>query len=103
MFEMESKFSMEWLFQECNLHNHCIHLELKVPVVIKGTKTKDVYVLEVIATEEEQKAIMENIAAGINTNNASIAVRVTDKMPITDTVCIGLSTANIKAEEGRKI
>ncbi|MDE6440906.1 MAG: hypothetical protein K2K51_07805 [Bacteroidales bacterium] len=105
MFEMESKFSMEWLFQECNLHNHCIHLELKVPVVIKGTKTKDVYVLEVIATAEEREAIMKNIAAGINTNNAGIAVRVTvtDKMPITDTVCIGLSTANIKAAEWRNI
>lgn len=103
MFEMESKFSMEWLFQKCNLHKHCLHLELKVPVVIRGTKTKDVYVLEVIATEEEQEAIMQNIAAGINTYNAGIAVRVTDKMPITDTVCIGLSTANIKAAEWRNI
>lgn len=101
---MESKFSMEWMFQECNLHKHCLHLELKVPVVIRGEEVRDVYVLEVIATEEEQEAIMKNIAAGINTNNANITVKVfIDKMPITDAVCIGLSTANIEEAHGRDI
>lgn len=98
MFE-ESKFSVEYVFQECNLHNHCIHLELKVPVVIRGEKVRDVYVLEVIATEEEQKAIMKNIAAGINTNNAALCVKVfTDKARF-DYVTIGISTNNIAEVE----
>ena len=99
---MESKFSLECLFQECNLHKHCLHLELKVPVVIKGTKTKDVYVLEVIATEEEQEAIMKNIAAGINTNNAALRLKVfTDKARF-DYVTIGISTNNIAEVELRR-
>ena len=98
MFE-ESKFSVEYVFQECNLHNHCIHLELKVPVVIRGEKVRDVYVLEVIATEEEQKAIMKNIAAGINTNNAALRLKVfTDKARF-DHVTIGISTNNIAEVE----
>ena len=57
------------------------------------------YVLEVIATEEEQKVIMENIAAGINTNNAALRVKVfTDKTRF-DHVIIGISTNNIAEVE----
>lgn len=100
MFE-KSKFSLEYVFQECNLHNHCIHLTLKVPVVIRGEKVRDVYVMEVITTEEEQKAIMKNIAAGINTNNAALCVKVfTDKARF-DYVTVGISTNNIEEAELR--
>ncbi len=62
-----NKFSKEFLFRECNLHNHCIALHLTEPFIYKQKREYIVYMTSIVLTHQQEKMLLKNIADKKNT------------------------------------
>lgn len=72
-------YSIEFLFQECNLKKKVLHLELSRPVQLEDVMTNDIILLNV-KTDKDKDIVSQNaIKAGINTNDGTYHVIVSDK------------------------
>ena len=68
------KFSLEYIFLECNVHGHCLGAELKLPIIRDGIKYDELFILKVILSEEEENLLIKNATRTINTNSIKIKV-----------------------------
>ena len=68
------KFSLEYIFLECNVHWHCLGAELKLPIIRNGIEYDELFILKVIISEEEEKLLIKNATRTINTNSIKIKV-----------------------------
>ncbi len=68
------KFSLEYIFLECNVHGHCLGAELKLPIIRNGIEYDELFILKVIISEEEEKSLIKNATRTINTNSIKIKV-----------------------------
>ena len=68
------KFSLEYIFLECNVHGHCLGAELKLPIIRNGIEYDELFILKVIISEEEEKMLIKNATRTINTNSIKIKV-----------------------------
>lgn len=68
------KFSLEYIFLECNVHGHCLGAELKLPIIRNGIEYDELFILKVIISEEEEKLLINNATRTINTNSIKIKV-----------------------------
>lgn len=72
-------YSIEYLFQECNLKNKILHLELSQPVQLENAMTNDIILLKVDSDEAQNAAFLKSIKDGVNTNTGVFGVVVSDK------------------------
>ena len=68
------KFSLEYIFLECNVHGHCLGAELKLPIIRDGIEYEELFILKVILSEEEEKLLIKNATRTIDTNSTKIKV-----------------------------
>lgn len=68
------KFSLEYIFLECNVHGHCLGAELKLPIIRNGIQYDELFIRNVILSEEEEKLLIKNVTRTINTNSIKIKV-----------------------------
>lgn len=68
------KFSLEYIFLECNVHGHCLGAELKLPFIRNGIQYDELFILKVILSEEEEKLLIKTVTRSINTNSIKIKV-----------------------------
>ena len=68
------KFSLEYIFLECNVRGHCLGAELKLPIIRNGIEYDELFILKVIISEEEEKLLIKNATRTINTNSIKIKV-----------------------------
>lgn len=60
---METKYSIEWLYNECVNHRHALEITLK------GEEYSNHVVIDIVLTDDkEREVIIYNILHGINTN-----------------------------------
>ena len=38
------KFSLEYIFLECNVHGHCLGAELKLPIIRNGIQYDELFI-----------------------------------------------------------
>lgn len=72
-------YSIEYLFQECNLKKKVLHLELSQPVQLEYVLTNDIILLRVDSDEAKNVAFLKSIKDGINTNTGVFGIVVSDK------------------------
>ena len=72
-------YSIEYLFQECNLNKKVLHLELFHPVQLEDVMTTELILLKVESDEAKDIAFLHAIKDGINTNIGEFRVVVSDK------------------------
>ena len=68
------KYSLEYFYLECNSNRHCIEVDLKQPIKIGDKMQYELFVLEVLMSENEAKQVKENITRSIDTNQGEIKV-----------------------------
>lgn len=72
-------YSIEYLFQECNLKKKVLHLELSRPVQLGDVMTNDIILLNVKTDMAKDDVFLNAIRTGINTNVGTFHVIVSDK------------------------
>lgn len=72
-------YSIEYLFQECNLKKKVLHLELSQPVQLEDVLTNDIILLRVDSDEAKNIAFLKSIKDGLNTNFGVYDLIVSDK------------------------
>ncbi len=91
-------FSKEYLFRECVVHHHCIMLNLYRPIILNGKNVNEIFMNDIILTEDEHKQLLLNIGNGINTEGVmKVVVNVDGDPNVTQNILI--STANIESSE----
>lgn len=60
-------YSIEYLYNECVLHRHCIRLHLKKDVCIDSKTVSDFYLMGFVLTSTEERLMLEKIITRINT------------------------------------
>jgi len=92
--------SKEYLFRECVLHRHCILLNLYRPIIVNEKYVNEIFMNDIIMTEDEQKQLLLNIGNGINTDGVmNVVVNVDGNPNVTQSVVI--LTTNIESFEHR--
>lgn len=66
------QFSLEYLFDECNNKHHCLCVRLKQPILYKNVMREEVFVLEVLLTDDETRQVITNIGNVVNTNSGTV-------------------------------
>lgn len=87
-------FSKEYLFRECNMHNHCLGVSLKEPIKWDDKLIQEIFIMEVIVSEEENEAYIKNILINTKESGGSIKVNVFVDDPH-KTKIITIDTSNI--------
>lgn len=72
-------YSIEFLFQECNLKKKVLHLELSRPVKLEDVMTDDIILLNVKTDMATDAIFLNALKAGINTNAGAYLFIVSDK------------------------
>lgn len=68
------KYSLEYIYLECNVYGHCLGAELKLPIIRNGIEYEELFILKVILSEEEEKLLIKNVTHTIKTNSTRIKV-----------------------------
>lgn len=87
-------FSKEYLFRECNMHNHCLGASLKEPIRWDDKLIEEIFIMEVVVTKEENEAYFKNILINSIESEGNIKIRAFIDDPH-NTKTITIDTANI--------
>lgn len=66
------KFSKEWLFRECQIHNHALGVTLLKPIKVQDEDIYRVTIVRLKLSEQEQETLVRNLHSQINTNSGTI-------------------------------
>jgi regulatory protein YycH of two-component signal transduction system YycFG len=87
-------FSKEYLFRECNMNNHCLGALLKEPIRWEDTLIQEIFIMEVVVTEEENEAFFKNILINAIESEGNIKIKAFIDDPH-KTKTITIDTSNI--------
>lgn len=65
-------FSLEHLYLECNVNNHCLGVELKTPIIHDGKEYDELFIIEINLTKEEKELLVKNTTHAYNTYHTKI-------------------------------
>lgn len=96
-------YSKEWFFRECNQYGKAIAVLLRSPIEWEEKELCDNFTVHsLVADEEEQQILFDNILKGVNTNNGIVRVRAfKENMSPFDCKEIDLDLGNILETEKR--
>lgn len=73
-------YSIEYLFQKCNLHHKALGLELSKPILLCGIPTTEIVLLKISCSEQDEEQLTINVLNNVDTNHGIYSMSVSDNL-----------------------
>lgn len=73
-------YSIEYLFQKCNLYHKALGLELAKPILLCGISTSKIVLLKIICSKQEEDQLTINVLNKVDTNYGVYSMSVSDHL-----------------------